>query len=144
MTMKLDRRAKRSTRTRSLNVESLGERIAPAVTYIGVMGAAHNVAVYQVSEHKFEKILHFLQQHGQNANRLRHHGKFVGNPYLNLIVAPPVGAKFHLKHLIPGNPPIQPPPVLATSSANVASLATGGNGLSQTGPADPNALPPFQ
>jgi hypothetical protein len=109
------------------------------------MGAVHNLALYEGSLHKFEKLFHRLEQNGRYASQVRHKGNIAWGPFLNMLVAKSAGAKFPvIRHPILVNPPIQLHASLLPPSANVLSLATDGEAPSKTGPVDPRPLPPFQ
>src|SRR4051794_34824994 len=101
--MNFDRRHKRSTRTHKLDVECLGERIAPAVSHIGLLGGVHNLGVKHMWLERHEKLLGAFEHNGGRGLAVRHHKAItVWNqiPFLNVHVMASGGSKAPAKHPI--------------------------------------------
>lgn len=106
--MTIKRREKKSAPTRKLDLESLGERIAPAVFHMGVMGSAF---VHQFETH-LKSSRHDLLENGIVK---RHQPIIIMNPYpsLNVLVATSHGVKA----------PVQRP-ILVTVPVSFNSIVT--------------------
>ena len=139
--MTFDQRNKRSARTQKLDLESLGERIAPAVYHMGLIEAASNLGVRPALLRKYERLLDAFEHQEHRLSPIGQKDITVGNqvPFLNVIVASSTRVKYPVKHPIVVTNPLPPPPGIVPFNSNTATVAAVVNVPITTGPVDPSS-----
>jgi hypothetical protein len=79
--MTSNQRHKRSSRTSKLDLECLGERIAPAVYQSGILGDLHHRAARRGWQSELQTLLRVNQQNAEKIGRIHGHGTITWNPF---------------------------------------------------------------